>query len=242
MGTEPIVEAPPILVARGLSAGYGGRAVVRDLDIVIRPGEIVGLLGSNGAGKTTTILTLAGELSPLGGELLWAEQPARGGLASRARDGLGLVLEERTVFSKLTTAENLSIGRGTPERALEYFPELEPHLGRRAGLLSGGQQQMLSVGRALAAEPRVLLVDELSLGLAPIMVDRVFEAIVAAAGRGIGILVVEQHVRRILDAADRAYVLRRGRVVLEGPTAELEGQLDHIEELYLAQGRESSSE
>jgi branched-chain amino acid transport system ATP-binding protein len=231
----------PILEARGLSAGYGGRAVVRDLDILVRPGEVVGLLGANGAGKTTTILTLAGELAPLAGELLWGGQPARGGLASRARDGLGLVLEERTVFSRLTTAENLSIGRGSSARALEYFPELEPHLRRRAGLLSGGQQQMLSVGRALAAEPKLLLVDELSLGLAPIMVDRVFEAVLAAAARGIGVLVVEQHVRRVLDAADRAYVLRRGRVVLEGPTSELGERLDHIEELYLAENREASS-
>ena len=231
----------PILQARGLSAGYDGRAVVRDLDILVRPGEVVGLLGANGAGKTTTILTLAGELAPLGGDLLWDGEPARGRLSSRARAGLGLVLEERTVFSRLTTAENLSIGRGSPERALEYFPELEPHLRRRAGLLSGGQQQMLSVGRALAAEPKRLLVDELSLGLAPIMVDRVFEAVLAAAARGIGVLVVEQHVRRILDAADRAYVLRRGRVVLEGPTAQLEERLDHIEELYLAESRETEA-
>jgi branched-chain amino acid transport system ATP-binding protein len=231
-------NSTPILEARGLSAGYGGRPVVRDLDIVVRPGEVVGLLGANGAGKTTTILTLAGELTPLGGELLWDGEPARGGLASRAREGLGLVFEERSVFSRLTTAENLSIGRGSPERALEYFPELEPHLHRRAGLLSGGQQQMLSVGRALAAEPKLLLVDELSLGLAPIMVDRVFEGILAAAARGIGVLVVEQHVQRILDAADRAYVLRHGRVVLEGPAAELGQRLDHIGELYLAESRE----
>lgn len=231
----------PILEARGLSAGYAGRAVVRDLDIVVRAGEVVGLLGANGAGKTTTILTLAGELTPLGGELLWAGKPARGGLASRARGGLGLVLEERTVFSRLTTAENLGIGRGNPDRALEYFPELEPHLRRRAGLLSGGQQQMLSVGRALSADPKLLLVDELSLGLAPILVDRVFEAILAAAARGIGVLVVEQHVRRILDAADRAYVLRRGRVVLEGRASELGERLDHIEELYLAESREPST-
>jgi branched-chain amino acid transport system ATP-binding protein len=225
----------PILAARGLSAGYGGLAAVRELDLEVRPGEIVGLLGANGAGKTTTILTLAGELPPLGGELLWAGEPARGGLASRARAGLGLVLEERTIFSRLTTAENLSIGRGSPKRALEYFPELAPHLRRRAGLLSGGQHQMLSVGRALAAEPRVLLVDELSLGLAPMLVDRVFEAVREAAARGIGVLVVEQHVRRLLDAADRAYVLRRGRVVLEGPTVELKSQLDQIERLYLAE-------
>ncbi len=226
-----------LLEARGLCAGYGSLAAVRDLDLQVHPGEVVALLGANGAGKTTTILTLAGELSPLHGELRWAGAPARGSLARRARAGLGVVLEERTVFSRLTTAENLSLGRGPAERALEIFPELVPHLRRRAGLLSGGQQQMLAVGRALAAQPKALLVDELSLGLAPVVVDRVFEAIRDAASRGVGVLVVEQHVRRALAAADRAYVLRRGRIALEGPAAELAGRVDHIERMYLADDR-----
>ncbi len=224
----------PLLEARGLSAGYGALAAVRDLDLTLRAGEVVALLGANGAGKTTTILTLSGALAPLGGELRWQGRPTRAPLERRTRDGLGLVLEERSVFTRLTVAENLNVGRGAPEVALELFPELRPHLRRRAGLLSGGQQQMLTVARALAARPHALLIDELSLGLAPALVQRLLEAVRAAAAGGVGLLLVEQHVRQALAVADRAYVLRRGRVVLEGATADLATRVDEIERMYLA--------
>jgi branched-chain amino acid transport system ATP-binding protein len=222
----------PILEARGLSAGYGSLAAVREIDLHVNAGEVVALLGANGAGKTTTILTLAGELAPLGGEVRWRGSRARPGLARRTRSGLGLVLEERSVFTDLTVAENLNIGLGPAEAAVELFPELEPHLGRRAGLLSGGQQQMLTLARALAARPHALLIDELSLGLAPVLVERLIESVRASAQQGIGVLLVEQHVRRALAVADRAYVLRRGRVVLEGDADDLAGRIDEVESMY----------
>jgi branched-chain amino acid transport system ATP-binding protein len=226
--------ARTLLEADSLCAGYGGLAAVHELDLRLEPGEIVALLGSNGAGKTTTILTLAGEIAPLAGELRWCGSPTRAPLARRARQGLGVVLEERSVFMRLTVAENLNIGHGRSEDALELFPELRPHLRRRAGLLSGGQQQMLAVARALAAKPRALLIDELSLGLAPVLVDRLLEALRGAAATGIGVLLVEQHIAQALAVADRAYVLRRGRVALEGTAHELEGRVEEIERMYLS--------
>jgi branched-chain amino acid transport system ATP-binding protein len=222
----------PVLEARGLSAGYGSLAAVREIDLHMNAGEVVALLGANGAGKTTTILTLAGELAPLGGEVWWRGAVARPGLARRTRSGLGLVLEERSVFTDLTVAENLNIGLGPAEAALELFPELKPHFRRRAGLLSGGQQQMLTLARALAARPHALLIDELSLGLAPVLVERLIESVRECAQQGIGVLLVEQHVRRALAVADRAYVLRRGRVVLDGDADDLVGRIDEVESMY----------
>lgn len=224
-----------LLEARGLSAGYGNMAVVREVNLQVRARQVVALLGANGAGKTTTLLTLAGDLRPLGGEILWCGAPARGSLSRRARKGIGLVTEERSVFMGLTAAENLRVGRGKADDALAMFPELRRHLHRRAGLLSGGQQQMLSLGRALAARPRVLLADELSLGLAPIVVSRLLNAVRRAADMGIGVLLVEQHVRQALAVADYGYVLRRGRLVLAGPGAQLRKQIADIEATYLAE-------
>jgi branched-chain amino acid transport system ATP-binding protein len=229
-----MTTAALLIEARGLCAGYGRLAAVSDLELTLDAGEVVAILGANGAGKTTTLLTLAGELAPLGGELRWRGAPTRAALARRTRDGLGLVLEERSVFTRLTVAQNLAIGRGSPAAALDLFPELVPHLRRRAGLLSGGQQQMLAVGRALAARPHALLIDELSLGLAPILVARLLEAVRAAAAAGVGVLLVEQHVSQALAVADRAYVLRRGRVELEGSAAELGARAAEIEQVYLS--------
>jgi branched-chain amino acid transport system ATP-binding protein len=195
----------------------------------------VGLLGANGAGKTTTILALAGELAPISGEVRFLGGASRSSLANRARQGLALVTEEKSVFMRLTTAENLRLGRGRVDRALDIFPQLREHLNRRAGLLSGGQQQILTLARALAADPRILLADELSLGLAPIIVKQLFEAIRRAADeRGAGVLLVEQHVRSAHEVADRLYILQRGRCVLQGPAHELRQSLDEIERSYLA--------
>jgi ABC-type branched-subunit amino acid transport system ATPase component len=224
-----------VIEACGLSAGYGGLAAVRDLDLQVGPGEVVGLLGANGAGKTTTILALAGELAPMSGEVRFMGDASRHSLATRAQKGLGLVTEQKSVFMRLTAAENLRLGRGSVERALEIFPQLRDHVGRRAGLLSGGQQQMLTLARVLAADPRILLVDELSLGLAPIVVQQLFEVIRRAADeRGVGVLLVEQHVRNALEVADRLYILQRGRCVLQGTADELRQSLDEIERSYLA--------
>jgi branched-chain amino acid transport system ATP-binding protein len=225
----------PVIAACGLTAGYGGVPAVRDLDLEVRPGEVVALLGANGAGKTTTILSLAGELTPLAGHVSWRGAPCRRSLAQRAQDGLGLITEERSVFSGLTVAENLRLGRGDPERALELFPMLREHLRRKAGLLSGGQQQILTVARALAAEPDVLLADELSLGLAPQIVTQLLDAIrQAAQTRRVAVLIVEQHVRGALAVCDRAYVLAHGRCVMKGESRELMGRIEEIQSSYLS--------
>jgi branched-chain amino acid transport system ATP-binding protein len=222
-----------LLEARGLVAGYGDLAAVREIDLEVNAGEVVALLGPNGAGKTTTLGTLAGALPMLDGEVRWKGTPTTDPLHKRARAGLAYVPEERSVFMDLTTIENLKVGDGDPARALELFPELQSHLKRKAGLLSGGQQQMLTLARALAQDPDVLLCDEISLGLAPVIVPRLLGAVREAASRGVGVLMVEQHARVALDSADRVYVLRRGRIALEGTTDEVRGRLDEIEEHYL---------
>ncbi|MFI5909317.1 ATP-binding cassette domain-containing protein [Dactylosporangium sp. NPDC051541] len=233
---EPVPAAgEPLVEARGLSAGYGDLAAVRDLDLVVRPGEIVALLGPNGAGKTTTLLTLAGELKPLAGTVHWRGKPAAARLHRRAREGMAFVPEERSVFMQLSAAENLRLGRGARAAALEAFPELEPLLDRRAGLLSGGEQQILTLARALAGRPALLLADELSLGLAPLVVDRLLKAIRRAADDGLGVLLVEQQAARALEVADRAYVLRRGRVITEGSAAELARDWSNLERSYLSE-------
>jgi sulfate-transporting ATPase len=226
-------DSEPLVEARGLSAGYGDLAAVRDLDLSVYAGEVVALLGPNGAGKSTTLLTLAGELRPLSGEVRFLGATRRWPLHARVRHGLGFVPEERGVVSELSAGGNLRLGRGSLRAALELFPELEPLLRRRAALLSGGEQQMLTLGRALAAEPRLLLVDELSLGLAPLVVERLLRAVRAAADSGVGVLLVEQHAAEALRVADRAIVLRRGQVELEGSAAELREHVSDLESAYL---------
>jgi branched-chain amino acid transport system ATP-binding protein len=223
-----------VIEARALTAGYGDLAAVRDLDLEVHPGELVALLGPNGAGKTTTLLTLAGWLKPLSGTVLWRGREARGGLHQRARDGLALVPETRSVFMGLSAEANLRLGRGSPERAYEIFPALRDLRRRRAGLLSGGEQQMLTMARALAGEPALLLADELSLGLAPIIVRRLLDTVREAADRGVGVLLVEQNTRHALSVCDRAYVLRRGRIVLSGTAAELSEREIDLTSSYLS--------
>ena len=223
------------LEARAVSAGYGPQAVIHDVDITVRPGEVVALLGSNGAGKTTTLLTLAGELPPLKGEVVIDGVVARGALHKRARNGLMFVTEEKSVFKGLSTRDNLRVAQVDVEQALSLFPELNRRLGVRGGLLSGGEQQMLTLARALARKPRVLLADELSMGLAPLIVKRLLEAVRAAADeQGTAVLLVEQHVRKALQYADRAYVMRRGRIELSGTAAELSARISEIEDHYLS--------
>jgi branched-chain amino acid transport system ATP-binding protein len=226
-----------LIAARGVSAGYGKVAVVRDVDIDVGAGEVVALLGANGAGKTTTLLTLAGELAPLSGSVEFLGAPTRTPMHVRCRKGLGYVTEERSVIMDMSVADNLKLADVAPATAFSYFPALEAIMDRRAGLCSGGEQQMLSLARALGREPKVLLADELSLGLAPLIVADLLQAVRdAAVERGVGVLLVEQHVRQALKIADRVYVMERGRIVLSGAAAEVVGQLDKIEAAYLAGG------
>ncbi len=226
-----------LLAARTMSAGYGSLAAVRELDLEIGEGEVVALLGPNGAGKTTTIMTLAGVMQPLDGHVELFGEQTKAPLHRRAKQGLALVPEDRSVFMGLTANANLRLGRGESADALALFPELEPLLRRKAGLLSGGEQQILTLARALASRPRLLLADELSLGLAPLVVTRLMRAVRAAADHGVGVLLVEQHARQALEIADRAYVMRRGRVELEGRSEDLKSQLAEIEQSYLAGGK-----
>ena len=223
-----------ILEASGLSAGYGPIPVIKNLDLSVSSGEIVVLLGANGAGKTTTLMALAGLLSPSAGVVKLHGKATSSPLHQRSRQGLAYVPEQRGIFRNLTTMENLRLGRGDPQAALQLMPELRKLVDRRAGLLSGGEQQMLSLARALASGPAVLLCDELSLGLAPIIVDRLLDAIRTASRAGVAVLLVEQHVRAALSVADRAYVLRRGSVVMSGTSAHVGSRLEEVEASYLS--------
>lgn len=225
---------PAAVETQGLHAGYGGVQVVHDLAIHADGGEIVALLGANGAGKTTTLLTIAGALPALGGQVMMAGKAAPRGLTGRARQGMALVTDDRAVFRGLTVQENLRLAGVGPAAVIGVFPPLERLMGRKAGLLSGGEQQMLGLGRALARKPRVLLADELSLGLAPIVVRSLLAAVRAAADRGTAVILVEQQVRLVLDVCDRAYVLQRGRVMMAGTAAELRGRRAEIEQAYLS--------
>jgi ABC-type branched-subunit amino acid transport system ATPase component len=223
-----------LIAARGLRAGYGETVIVPSLDIEVRAGEVVALLGANGAGKTTTVMTLAGDLPALGGAVHLFGRETKAPFHQRVNEGLGLVSEERTVLMTMTVAENLKVNQGDPDYAIQLFPELEAHLSRRVSMLSGGQQQMLALARALSRRPKVLLADELSFGLGPLVVERLLRAVRQGADDGIGVLLVEQHIHRALEIADRAYLLRRGQVELAGTAAELFGRVGEIQELYLA--------
>ncbi len=234
VGRAGTAELGPAIEARGISAGYGSQPVIHDVDIVVRPGEVVALLGPNGAGKTTTLLGLSGELPLISGQVLLDGTPTKAPLYKRARRGLMFVTEEKSVFMGLTTRENLRVADVDREEALALFPELARRMDVRGGLLSGGEQQMLSLARALCRKPRVLLADELSMGLAPLVVKRLLEAVrVAADEHGTAVLLVEQHVRQALRYADSAYVMRRGHVVLSGTAAELGARIGEIEDSYL---------
>ena len=233
------MTTPALLECRGLDAGYGDVAIVRGLDLRVESGEVVALIGANGAGKTTTMLTLAGSLPPLGGEVRFRGELTKAPLFQRARNGMSFVTEERSIFSRLSTADNLRVARVSRSDTFALFPELEPLMRRSAGLLSGGEQQMLTLARALARDPVLLLADELSLGLAPLVVRRLLDAVrTVASEKGVGVLLVEQHVRRALGVADRVYVMQRGQIAMEGPVDEVRRSFDEIEATYLAHGRE----
>jgi branched-chain amino acid transport system ATP-binding protein len=217
----PGSRTEPLLELRSLTSGYGDLAAIRDVTMTLHVGEIVALFGPNGAGKSTTMSAAVGVLPIISGEVLWLGGRRPKNLCSLARNGLAFVPEGRSVISSLTVQDNLRLGAGGVDGAVAFFPELERLLSRPAGLLSGGEQQMLSLGRALATRPKALLADEISLGLAPIIVDRLFSAIrQASASSGMGVLLVEQQPRRALAVADRWYLLQNGELAGDGPASD----------------------
>jgi branched-chain amino acid transport system ATP-binding protein len=232
-----------LLETRNLKAGYFGREVVRAVNIHVDKGEVVCLLGPNGAGKSTTLLTIAGELKPVDGLVMLNNVPTWEPAYLRVQKrGLGIVTERRLIFSKMTTRDNLKLGGASVDVALELFPELEPRLAVRAGLLSGGEQQMVALARALSRNPSLLLADELSLGLAPIIVDRLLSAVRKSVDKnGTGALIVEQHATKALQYADRVYLLARGQIALHLTADEAVKRLDEIEQTYL-QGTSETEE
>jgi branched-chain amino acid transport system ATP-binding protein len=221
-----------MLEVRGLCSGYGELQILWDVDLTVGDGEWVALLGAVGAGKTTLMRTIAGSLPVVRGESELAGEDVTGMPAyDRVRRGLSLVPEGRRLFRGMTVAENLIAGAFTVKhrrviserlaRVNELFPILRERSRQQVGTLSGGEQQMCAIGRSLMSAPRLLLVDELSLGLAPVVVDDLVEALVRIREEGTALLVVEQDVELSLDYADRGYVLRQGRIVGGGPSAEL---------------------
>jgi ABC-type branched-subunit amino acid transport system ATPase component len=227
------------LTVSGLSVAYGAAAVLHDVSLEVRPGEIVAVIGGNGAGKTTLLKTVAGVLRPVAGRIAVGERSIEGRPAWEvARGGVALVPEGRGIFGDQSVRDNLLLGAlarpgGRPsasrvDRALAHFPALRERLDRPAGGLSGGQQQMLAVARGLMAEPRFLLLDEPSLGLAPLLVREIFAVIARLRAEGVTVLLVEQMAAQALALADRAYVLERGRVALHGTAAEIRSNPDVV--------------
>ena len=221
-----------LLELRHLEVAYGGIKAVKGIDLSVPKGELVCLIGTNGAGKTTTLKAIAGML-PVAADAIVYDGAAIGGLRSfeLVRRGLALVPEGRGVFGQLSVAENLAMGayvrsdaaavKLDMERVFNLFPRLAERRGQSAGTLSGGEQQMLAIGRALMSRPKLLLLDEPSMGLAPLLVQKIFETILAVAKEGVTILLVEQNARLALEVSTHGYVMETGLITLSGPAREL---------------------
>ena len=225
-----------MLEVSGLTTKYGAISALRDASLTVSEGEVIGLVGPNGAGKTTLLNTIAGLLEPAAGSVTFQDNDITGAAPERLlRSGLALVPEHRRIFVDLTCEENLKIGGVTVsaadrERLLEEMAELFPVLRQKwttaAGFLSGGEAQQLAIARALMSEPTLLMMDEPSLGLAPLLVDVVFDLIATLRQQGRTLLIVEQNASRMLGVSDRAYVLRSGEIVATGTGAELQARDD----------------
>jgi branched-chain amino acid transport system ATP-binding protein len=224
----------PVISVKGMSTGYAGQPVVHDLSFDVNPGEVLCLLGPNGAGKTTTMLALSGELPLIDGEVHFEGVKAKAPLYKRARSGMSYVTEERSVFKGMTLRDNLRVAGVDAEEAVALFPELGRRMTVRGGLLSGGEQQMLTLARALGRKPRLLLADELSLGLAPLVVDRLLQAVRKAADeQKTAVVMVEQHAHKALRYTDHALVMRRGRVGLDLTGEQARQRIGDVEQAYL---------
>lgn len=225
-------QSSPLLQVADLHVSYGAIAAVKGVSLDVHEGEIVTLIGNNGAGKSTTLRTISGLLHPRSGTITFAGQPIAG-MPGHQVVALGMAHspEGRRIFPKMTVAENLDLGAylrkdhsgvaRDRQRALDLFPRLAERINQRAGTMSGGEQQMLAVARALMAAPRLLLLDEPSMGLAPVLVDLIFETISRIREQGTTILLVEQNARAALAVADRAYVLESGHIKLSGAASDL---------------------
>ena len=226
------------LAVRDLTVRRGGSTIVRDVSLQARPAAVTVLLGANGAGKTTLLEAISGVIPAAGGEVLLDDAPLGPlGRRERARRGLAHVEQGRTAFATLTVEENLraaAADRDAVEAGFALFPELRPRRDTPAGLLSGGEQQMLVLARALAMRPKALLVDELSLGLAPAVVQRLMPVLGELARQGVALLVVEQYAGLILEVGAHAYVMARGRIVYDGPCEPLRESTDILRGAYLA--------
>ena len=233
----------PVLDIRNLQVAYGGIQAVKGIDLHVAPGELVALIGSNGAGKTTTLKTLAGLLHPASGQIHYDGQNLKNIAAhQRAALGIALVPEGRGVFARMTVAENLLMGAYSRSdktaiaadlaRMVELFPRLAERKNQYAGTLSGGEQQMVAMARALMSRPRLLMLDEPSMGLAPLMVKKIFATIRDIAAGGMSILLVEQNARLALQVAQRGYVMESGAITLSGAASELLGS-DAVQRAYL---------
>ena len=232
-----------LLELNSLDSGYGFLQVLWDVSISVDQGEFVALIGPNGAGKSTTLKTIAGLVEPQGGEILYEGDPI-GGLEGHlvCRKGIAFISEELNLFVNMTVKENLEMGAFTVKdpakqaENLEFVYELFPRLYERenqyAGTLSGGERKMMAIGRGIMSSPRLMLVDEPSLGLAPMLTNEVFKALQKLNKRGTTILLVEQNVGKTLKNTSRAYILEKGKIVLEGKSAELADD-EHVRKIYL---------
>ena len=224
--------AQTLLKVQGLKVAYGGIQAVKGIDLQVREGELITLIGSNGAGKTSTMKAITGSIAVLEGQIEYLGQTIRGqGAWDLVKDGLAMVPEGRGVFTRMTITENLQMGAyirsdraeiaADIDKVFALFPRLKERRDQLAGTMSGGEQQMLAMGRALMSRPKVLLLDEPSMGLSPIMVDKIFEVVRDVHSQGVTVLLVEQNASRALKIADRAYVMESGLLTREGPARDL---------------------